>query len=160
METYFAPAGRDTPEELQRRATLVQNTPLLQMIMDALPAAVVILNENRQILAIAGARRLELGVSCLFLTIYKSNNLPRPSRGTAAGEQRPIFRLEGRPFQRTIRPLIASMKPLPIVNRIEDRGRSAYHGIGRIGLRSGALGWRREGRKQISVWGRLAVWGR
>lgn len=51
MNTYFAPAGRDAPEELKRRATLVQNTPLLQMIMDALPPPVVILNQHRQILA-------------------------------------------------------------------------------------------------------------
>jgi signal transduction histidine kinase len=32
--------------------TLVQNTPLLQMIMDALPTPVVILNQNRQIVAV------------------------------------------------------------------------------------------------------------
>ena len=52
MDTYFAPAGRDAPEDLQRRVALVQNTPPLQMIMDALPTPVVVLNKNRQILAV------------------------------------------------------------------------------------------------------------
>ena len=51
MDTYFAPAGRDSPEELQRRVTLVENTPLLKMMMDAISTPVLILNENRQILA-------------------------------------------------------------------------------------------------------------
>ncbi len=51
MDTFFAPAGRDSPQELQRRMAQVQNTPLLQKIMDALASPVAILNENRQILA-------------------------------------------------------------------------------------------------------------
>ncbi len=64
MDTHFAPAGRDAPNELQQGMKLVQNTPPLQMIMDALPAPVVILNENRQILAVNRVllRMLNVGV--------------------------------------------------------------------------------------------------
>ena len=51
MDTHFAPAGRDAPEELRRRVDLVDGTPLLQMVLDALPPPVMILNQHRQILA-------------------------------------------------------------------------------------------------------------
>ena len=68
MDTHFAPAGRDTPQELQRRVALVQNTPPLQMTIDALPTPVVILNENRQILAANQAllQLLNVGVDDLI----------------------------------------------------------------------------------------------
>jgi len=51
MDTYYAPAGRDSPEELQRRTAVVGNAPLLQSIMDAFSAPVLILNQHRQVLA-------------------------------------------------------------------------------------------------------------
>ncbi|MBM4091605.1 MAG: PAS domain-containing protein [Planctomycetes bacterium] len=50
MDTFFAPAGRDAPEDLQRRVVLVENTALLRHMMDAVPTPIVVLNEKRQIL--------------------------------------------------------------------------------------------------------------
>jgi K+-sensing histidine kinase KdpD len=57
--THFAPPGRDTDEELRRRERLVQGTPLLRAILDAMSQMVVILNEHRQVVA---ANRCVLGV--------------------------------------------------------------------------------------------------
>ena len=51
MCTHFAPAGRDSLQDIERRVALVQESPQLQMVIDALPTPVVILNENRQILS-------------------------------------------------------------------------------------------------------------
>ena len=49
--TFFAPAGRDDPNELRRKTLAVQNAPFLQQALDAMPSMVVILNDNRQIVA-------------------------------------------------------------------------------------------------------------
>ncbi len=49
--TYFAPAGRDTPEEFQRKVSALQSLPLLGSALDAIPSMVMILNTNRQIVA-------------------------------------------------------------------------------------------------------------
>ncbi len=51
METHFAPAGRDTREELEQGAVLVEKTALLGAVLDAIPSGVLILNEKRQVLA-------------------------------------------------------------------------------------------------------------
>ncbi len=58
-ETYFAPAGRDSLDELRRRADVVRATPLLMQTIDALGEAVVILNERRQVVA---ANQIALGL--------------------------------------------------------------------------------------------------
>jgi signal transduction histidine kinase len=60
--TYFAPAGRDGPDELSRQRYLVRHTSLLQQTIDAMSDVVLILNSSRQIV---GANRplLEL-LSC------------------------------------------------------------------------------------------------
>jgi nitrogen fixation/metabolism regulation signal transduction histidine kinase len=52
--TYFAPAGRDAPDELHRTRDLVAAVPLLQHTIDAMPDAVAILNGQRQVV---GANR-------------------------------------------------------------------------------------------------------
>jgi nitrogen-specific signal transduction histidine kinase len=49
--TYFAPAGRDTPAEIRRKAEFIKDVPLLAKALDAMPGMVVILNGNRQIIA-------------------------------------------------------------------------------------------------------------
>lgn len=49
--TYFAPAGRDEPDELRREVQVVENTPFLQQVLDAMPGMVAILNNRRQIVA-------------------------------------------------------------------------------------------------------------
>lgn len=49
--TYFAPAGRDEPDELRREVQVVENTPFLQQVLDAMPSMVAILNDRRQIVA-------------------------------------------------------------------------------------------------------------
>jgi PAS domain-containing protein len=49
--TYFAPAGRDSPSEIRRKAAAVQEVPLLRQALDAMPTMVMILNANRQIVA-------------------------------------------------------------------------------------------------------------
>ncbi len=51
VTTYFAPAGRDTPAEIQRKLEIIQRVPLLTTALDAMPAMVMILNRHRQIVA-------------------------------------------------------------------------------------------------------------
>ncbi len=48
-DTYFAPAGRDAPQELARKRLLVENAALLRATLDAMPTIVVVLNGCRQI---------------------------------------------------------------------------------------------------------------
>ncbi len=59
IATYFAPAGRDEPDELERKHNLVASVPLLQRTIDAISDIVVILNRRRQVVA-ANRRLLEL----------------------------------------------------------------------------------------------------
>jgi signal transduction histidine kinase len=47
--TYFAPAGRDAPAELERKRHLVEHAELLRATLDAMPTFVVVLNDCRQI---------------------------------------------------------------------------------------------------------------
>ncbi len=49
--TFFAPAGRDTTEEVQRQTSVVQNAPLLTETLNVMPNMVMVLNTNRQIVA-------------------------------------------------------------------------------------------------------------
>ena len=60
--TYFAPAGRDSPAELQRRRDVLGTIPLLQHTIDALPDMVLILNGWRQ--AVGANRRLLETLDC------------------------------------------------------------------------------------------------
>ncbi len=48
LKTYFAPAGRDTDEELRLRHLLLESSLMLKATIDAMPSLVVILNSNRQ----------------------------------------------------------------------------------------------------------------
>ena len=50
-DTHFAPAGRDTTEELARKRLLVENAALLRAALDAMPTIVLILNTRRQIVS-------------------------------------------------------------------------------------------------------------
>jgi signal transduction histidine kinase len=50
-ETFFAPAGRDTPEEFARKVEIVRDSRLLTASLNAIPGMVMILNANRQIVA-------------------------------------------------------------------------------------------------------------
>lgn len=52
VSTHFAPAGRDTPEELRRRWQVVERAPLLRAAIDAMAQVVLILNERRQTVAV------------------------------------------------------------------------------------------------------------
>ena len=52
VETYFAPAGRDTSDEFRRRVAIVNKNPLLRAILSAfMPGMVLVLNANRQIVS-------------------------------------------------------------------------------------------------------------
>jgi signal transduction histidine kinase len=51
-DTYFAPAGRDTPGDFSRKQEIVKNSPLLTAALNAIPGMVMILNGNRQIVAV------------------------------------------------------------------------------------------------------------
>jgi signal transduction histidine kinase len=51
VATHFAPPGRDTPEEFERKVSAIQSVPFLRPTLDAMPVMVVILNSNRQIVA-------------------------------------------------------------------------------------------------------------
>jgi hypothetical protein len=48
--SFFAPAGRDPHDELERKYTVFRQTPLLQKAIDAIPDIVLILNQRRQII--------------------------------------------------------------------------------------------------------------
>ena len=50
-ETFFAPAGRAKPEEFRRQQVAVEGLPLLREALDAMPDMVMILNDQRQIVA-------------------------------------------------------------------------------------------------------------
>jgi hypothetical protein len=54
-ETFFAPAGRDAPDEFRRRTALVHATPLLRQVLEAMPSMAMVLNPRRQIVAANGA---------------------------------------------------------------------------------------------------------
>ncbi len=49
--TYFAPAGRDTAEEVHRKGSAFKGIPLLSESLNAMPSMVMVLNSNRQIVA-------------------------------------------------------------------------------------------------------------
>jgi nitrogen fixation/metabolism regulation signal transduction histidine kinase len=51
LKTCFAPAGRDTREQLERKTALVRGDKLLVEVLDAMPDMVMVLNGNRQIVA-------------------------------------------------------------------------------------------------------------
>jgi len=48
-QTYFAPAGRDAPDEFAKKVEIVQRNPLLTAALNAIPGMVMILNSHRQI---------------------------------------------------------------------------------------------------------------
>jgi hypothetical protein len=50
-QTFFAPAGRDVPDEFARKVEIVQRNPLLTAALNAIPGMVMILNAHRQIVA-------------------------------------------------------------------------------------------------------------
>jgi signal transduction histidine kinase len=49
--THFAPAGRDGPDEFARKRAVIDNSPMLAAALDAMPAMVMVLNAQRQIVA-------------------------------------------------------------------------------------------------------------
>jgi signal transduction histidine kinase len=52
VSTYFAPAGRDSIDELERKSEVVAAVPMLQSTIDAMSDHVLILNGNRQIIGV------------------------------------------------------------------------------------------------------------
>ena len=48
--TFFAPAGRDSVAELERKNLLLRDAPLLQQTLDAMSDVVLILNVHRQVI--------------------------------------------------------------------------------------------------------------
>ena len=61
--TYFAPAGRDAPDEFRRRTAVVRESVWLGQVLDALPNMAMILNSNRQIVAVNESLLTTLNVS-------------------------------------------------------------------------------------------------
>jgi len=49
--TYFAPAGRATPEQLTALSEFIENEPLFNAVLEAADGYVMVLNEQRQVLA-------------------------------------------------------------------------------------------------------------
>jgi K+-sensing histidine kinase KdpD len=47
--TFFAPAGRETPDTICRQRQLIESAPLLKQTLDAMPSMVMVLNNKRQI---------------------------------------------------------------------------------------------------------------
>ncbi len=67
VTTFFAPAGRSDPAELQRQQASWIGVPLLQPMIDAMSEVVLILNQNRQVIG-ANRRLLEL-LDCQILDV-------------------------------------------------------------------------------------------
>jgi len=67
-DTFYAPAGRDAPEELARKKLLVDEAALLRAALDAMPTIVLILNDRRQIVGAnaAFAALLKAGLDTLI----------------------------------------------------------------------------------------------
>src|ERR1039457_3677917 len=61
--TYFDPAGRDAPYEFRRRTAVVRKSIWLRQVLDALPNMAMILNSNRQIVAVNESLLTTLNVS-------------------------------------------------------------------------------------------------
>lgn len=51
VATYFAPAGRDSAEELARKTAAVRTAPFLAEMLNAMPHMVMVLNARRQVVA-------------------------------------------------------------------------------------------------------------
>ncbi len=61
--TYFAPAGRDEPDELRRKRQVVENARFLWQALDTMPSMVAILSDTRQIVAANSALLKVLGTA-------------------------------------------------------------------------------------------------
>ena len=58
-ETFFAPAGRESADELQRKRGVINRDATLRAVLDAMPSWVFVVNEQRQVVT-ANASLLEL----------------------------------------------------------------------------------------------------
>lgn len=61
-KTFFAPAGRETADQLARASATIAQTPLLNETLNAMPHMVMVLNSKRQIVAANEALLNILGV--------------------------------------------------------------------------------------------------
>ena len=61
-ETFFAPAGRATHEELETLSRLVNESALFQAVLDAVDGYMLILNQQRQVLAMNRQVATDLGL--------------------------------------------------------------------------------------------------
>ena len=84
-DTYFAPAGRDSPDAFARKRRIVERSPLLCEVLDAIQDMVLILNEHRQIVAANTAALQMLNVAS------------RRRFGEATGRGRGLHLVEGWP---------------------------------------------------------------
>jgi len=62
METYFAPADRATPEELELDLARVNNNPVIDGLMHSVGGVLAVLNSSRQILAVNDSLLDSLGI--------------------------------------------------------------------------------------------------
>ena len=63
VTTYFAPAGRETPDALRKKSETVRSFPHLQETIDAMPSMVAVLSSTRQIVAVNQALLDAFGAS-------------------------------------------------------------------------------------------------
>lgn len=69
LPTGFAPAERASPADLRRQAQQLQNTPLLQHLIDCYPGAFLLLNQERQIVCANLACQEVLGLEGVHCAI-------------------------------------------------------------------------------------------
>lgn len=62
MDTYFAPAERDTPEQIAREVSRISNNALIDSLMKSIRGLLAVVNDKRQILAVNDAFLKMLGV--------------------------------------------------------------------------------------------------
>jgi len=61
MDTYFAPPGRSTPDELDRQVWITSNSPVVAALLHSVSGMLAILNDKRQVLAVNDTLLRELG---------------------------------------------------------------------------------------------------
>ncbi len=64
-DTFFAPAARSNPAQLRRQRAAFISEPIAVALLDAMPGPAMVLNMNRQIVAINGVLKETLGVQDL-----------------------------------------------------------------------------------------------
>lgn len=62
LDTYYAPADRKTREEVRGQVEVITQNPLINSVLNSLGTVLVLLNEQRQVVALNNHFLEELGI--------------------------------------------------------------------------------------------------